>query len=281
LVGTGTLYVVATPIGNLEDITLRALRLLREVQWIVAEDTRVTRKLLHHYDIHTPLLSLHEHSPPARIEQIVQRLQAGEQVALVTDAGTPTLSDPGSALIRRAREEGVTVVCVPGASAVTAAVSLAALPDGRFVFDGFPPRRAKERRVYLQTLAGERRAVVWFEAPHRLLDLLKDVQEVLGDRELFVARELTKQFEEARLARVSEWRAHFQQFPPRGEFTLILLPQAEQPPPPPQDPLALVEQLLAQGRSEKEALREAARACGIPRREVYARWVERKRSSTN
>ncbi len=275
----GTLYVVATPIGNLEDITLRALRVLREVSLIAAEDTRVTRKLLSHYDIHTPLTSLHEYSPPAKIEQLVGRLQTGESIALVTDAGTPTLSDPGSALIRRAREEGVPVVCVPGASAVTAAVSLVGLWEGRFVFDGFPPRKVKERRAYLQTLAKERRAIVWFEAPHRLRDLLKDVLDVLGDRELFIARELTKQFEEARSARISEWLAHFEQTPPRGEFTLILLPQEEEsvPVPSTEDPLQLVQELIAQGMSEKDALKEAAKRCGVSRRELYALWVERKK----
>lgn len=272
----GTLYVVATPIGNLEDITLRALRVLREVSLIAAEDTRVTRKLLSHFEIHTPLTSLHEYSPPAKIEQLVGRLQAGESIALVTDAGTPTLSDPGSGLIRRVREEGLSVVCVPGASAVTAAVSLVGLPEGRFVFDGFPPRKVKERRAYLQTLATERRAIVWFEAPHRLRDLLKDVLDVLGDRELFIARELTKQFEEARSARVSEWLAHFEQASPRGEFTLILLPQEEEPVDSPEDPLQLVQDLVAQGMSEKDALKEAARRCGISRRELYALWVERK-----
>ncbi|GIV15542.1 MAG: ribosomal RNA small subunit methyltransferase I [Armatimonadota bacterium] len=272
----GTLYVVATPIGNLEDITLRALRVLREVSLIAAEDTRVTRKLLSHYDIHTPLTSLHEYSPPAKIEQLVARLQAGESIALVTDAGTPTLSDPGSALIRRAREKGVSVICVPGASAVTAAVSIAGLAEGRFAFDGFPPRKTKERRAYLQTLANERRAVIWFEAPHRLCSLLRDVLEVLGDRELFIARELTKQFEEAHFARVSEWLAHFEQTPPRGEFTLILLPPEEEPTFSTEDPLQIVQQLLAQGMNEKEALREAAKRYGVPRRELYARWVEWK-----
>ncbi|MCS7310965.1 MAG: SAM-dependent methyltransferase, partial [Armatimonadetes bacterium] len=189
---------------------------------------------------------------------------------------TPTLSDPGSALIRRAREGGISVVCVPGASAVTAAVSLAGLSDGRFVFEGFPPRRAKERCAYLQLLQGERRAVVWFEAPHRLLDLLRDVLAVLGDRELFIARELTKQFEEARLARVSEWLAHFEQVPPRGEFTLILLPREEEPALLVADPLQLVQELVAQGMGEKGALREAARRTGISRRELYSLWLERK-----
>lgn len=273
----GVLYVVATPIGNLEDITLRALRVLRGVNLIAAEDTRVTRKLLSHYDIHTPLTSLHEYSPPAKIEQLLQRLHAGESIALVTDAGTPTLSDPGSVLIRRAREEGYSVVCVPGASAVTAAVSLAGLPEGRFVFDGFPPRKAKERRVYLHSLAGEHRAVVWFEAPHRLRDLLKDVLEVLGDRELFIARELTKQFEEARSAKVTEWLAHFEQVPPRGEFTLVLLPRQEEPMPSAEDPLQTVAELMAQGMTEKEALKEAAKRSGISRRELYTLWVAKKK----
>ncbi len=273
----GVLYVVATPIGNLEDITLRALRVLREVNLIAAEDTRVTRNLLSHYDIHTPLTSLHEHSPPAKIEQLLQRLHAGESIALVTDAGTPTLSDPGSRLIRRAREEGCPVICVPGASAVTAAVSLAGLPEGRFVFDGFPPRKAKERRAYLQSLVGEHRAVVWFESPHRLDDLLKDVLEVLGDRELFIARELTKQFEESRSATVTEWLTHFEQNPPRGEFTLVLLPQQEEPMPPAEDPLQTVAELMAQGMTEKEALKEAAKRSGISRRELYTLWVVRKK----
>ncbi len=274
----GVLYVVATPIGNLEDITLRALRVLREVNLIAAEDTRVTRKLLSHYDIRTPLTSLHEYSPPAKVEQLVQRLLGGECVALVTDAGTPTLSDPGSALIRRAREQGIAITCVPGASAVTAAVSLAGLPEGRFIFDGFPPRKSRERRAYLQSLAGERRAVVWFEAPHRLVSLLKDVQQELGERGIFVARELTKQFEEARQATVSEWLAHFEQTPPRGEFTLILLPGREETASPSEEErLQVIERLMAEGMSEKEAIREAAKRSGVARRELYARWLERKR----
>lgn len=274
---SGILYVVATPIGNLEDLTLRALRILREVNLIAAEDTRVTRKLLSHYAIHTPLISLHEHSPPTRIAQIVQRLQQGQSVALVTDAGTPTLSDPGSALIRRARTERVPVMCVPGASAVTAAVSLAALLEPRFAFDGFPPRAAKARRAYLVSLISERRPVVWFEAPHRVVALLRNVLQVLGDRELFIARELTKQFEESRYARVSEWLQHFEQTPPRGEFTLILLPAEKVEPAPQMDPIILIEQLLVQGLGEKEALKEAARRCNVPRRELYARWVEHRR----
>ncbi|MCS6829359.1 MAG: 16S rRNA (cytidine(1402)-2'-O)-methyltransferase [Armatimonadota bacterium] len=273
----GVLYVVATPIGNLEDITLRALRVLREVDLIAAEDTRITRKLLSHYDIHTPLTSLHEYSPPARLDQLAQQLRAGKSIALVTDAGTPTLSDPGGAFIRRAREEGIRVVCVPGASAITAAVSIAGLADGRFVFDGFPPRRANERRAYLQSLKSERRAVVWFEAPHRLCSLLKEVLEVLGERDLFIARELTKQFEEARLARVSEWLAHFEQTPPRGEFTVVLLPEPEEPASRTEDPLQLLQQLVAQGMVEKEALKEAARRSGVPRRELYDRWVRWKK----
>ena len=273
----GVLYVVATPIGNLEDITLRALRVLREVHLIAAEDTRVTRKLLSHYDIHTPLTSLHEYSPPAKIEQLMQRLLGSECIALVTDAGTPTLSDPGSALIRRAREQGITIVCVPGASAVTAAVSLAGLREGRFIFDGFPPRQSAERRAYLRSLAGEQRAVVWFEAPHRVVALLRDVQQVLGERDIFVARELTKQFEEARQATVREWLAHFEQAPPRGEFTLILLPGGEEVSPPrAEDPLWLIAHLIADGMSEKEAIRETAKRTGLPKRELYTRWVEGK-----
>lgn len=275
----GTLYVVATPIGNLEDITLRALRVLREVHLIAAEDTRVTRKLLSHYEVHTPLTSLHKYSPPTKVEELTARLLAGQSIALVTDAGTPTLSDPGSALIRRAREAGITIFCVPGASAVTAAVSLAGLTEGKFIFDGFPPRKPKERRAYLQSLQAEQRAVVWFESPHRLAALLRDVLELLGNRELFLARELTKQFEEAQTASISEWLAHFQQTPPRGEFTLILLPKEPAPLPLPEDPLQVVQELVAQGIGEKEALKETARRTGISRRTLYALWLRRKRQN--
>ena len=275
----GVLYVVATPIGNLEDITLRALRVLREVHLIAAEDTRVTRKLLSHYDIHTPLTSLHEHTPPAKIEQLVQRLLEGEHIALVTDAGTPTLSDPGGAFIRRAREQGITIACVPGASAVTAAVSLVGLAEGRFIFDGFPPRKSTERRAYLRSLAGERRPIVWFEAPHRVVALLKDVRQVLGEREIFVARELTKQFEEARRATVTQWLSQFEQTPPRGEFTLILLPAEDEATRWGEDVLLqTIKNLMAQGLTPNEAIREAAKRSGRPKREVYALWVKRLRT---
>lgn len=273
----GILFVVATPIGNLEDITLRALRVLREVDLIAAEDTRVTRKLLSHYDIHTPLTSLHAHSPGVKVEQLAQRLRAGERIALVSDAGTPTLHDPGSVLIQRAHQEGIPVVCIPGASAVTAAVSLVGLSDSRFVFDGFPPRRAKERQAYLQSLLSERRAVVWFEAPHRLLALLQEALRLLGDRRILVARELTKQYEEARIARLSEWVAHFSQTPPRGEFTLVLMPEEEPPVFSTDDPIHLLEQMIAQGTPEKEAVKAVAKRCGKPKQEVYALWVAQKR----
>ena len=223
-VESGVLYVVATPIGNLEDITARALRVLREVACIAAEDTRHTGQLLRHFGIDTPLLSLHEHNERARLDSIVARLRNGDAMALVADAGTPLISDPGFPLVRELRRQGLKVVPVPGPSSVLAALAVAGLPTDRFVFEGFLPAKTTARRVRLQALAAEERTLVFFEASHRIADTLTDLAAVFGaERPAVVARELTKRFEEIHGATLGELTAWLAADPnrSRGEFVLV------------------------------------------------------------
>jgi 16S rRNA (cytidine1402-2'-O)-methyltransferase len=216
----GTLYGVATPIGNLEDVTLRALRVLREVSVIAAEDTRRTARLLQHYSISTRTTSLHEHNEHTRTPALVARLLTGESVALVSDAGTPLISDPGRQLVTAAHAAGIRVEPVPGASAVLAALSAAGLPGEGFVFVGFPPHRSKAKIDWFRTLASEKRVVVLYEAPHRFLDTLRVMADVFGDRPICVARELTKKHEELVVRPICE----VIESPPaaRGEFTIVI-----------------------------------------------------------
>jgi 16S rRNA (cytidine1402-2'-O)-methyltransferase len=214
-----TLYVIATPIGNLEDISLRALRLLREVKLIAAEDTRTTRFLLNAYDIKTPITSYHEHSKRAKLDYLLDYLE-NEDLALVSEAGMPGLSDPGYKLVIAAVERGIPVVPVPGASAVITALVVSGLPTDQFIYVGFLPRRKGQRQRLLESLREERRTVVAFETPHRLGEALSDIEEVLGDRSMCVCRELTKVHEEIFRGRVSEARGHF--IEPRGEFSLVI-----------------------------------------------------------
>lgn len=224
-VESGVLYVVATPIGNLEDITARALRVLREVACIAAEDTRHTGQLLRHFGIDTPLLSLHEYNERVRLDSIVARLRNGEAMALVADAGTPLISDPGFPLVRELRRRGLPVVPVPGPSSVLAALSVAGLPTDRFVFEGFPPAKATARRVRLQALVAEERTLVFFEASHRIADTLTDLAMIFGaERSAVVARELTKRFEEIHGATLGEFPAWLNADPNRskGEFVLVV-----------------------------------------------------------
>jgi 16S rRNA (cytidine1402-2'-O)-methyltransferase len=213
------LYVVATPIGNLEDVSLRALRILREVRLIAAEDTRKTRRLLNAYNIETPLTSYHEHSKRAKLDYLLGHLEK-EDLALVSEAGMPGLSDPGYDLIVTAIDRGISVVPVPGPSAVITALVISGLPTDQFVYVGFLPRRKGQRQRLLSSVSNEPRTIVAFEAPHRLREALTDIEEILGDRRVSVCRELTKVHEEVFRCRVSEAREHFAQ--PRGEFSLVI-----------------------------------------------------------
>jgi 16S rRNA (cytidine1402-2'-O)-methyltransferase len=213
------LYVIATPIGNLEDISLRALRLLREVKLIAAEDTRTARFLLNAYDIKTPLTSYHEHSRRAKLDYLLNCLEDGD-VAVVSEAGMPGLSDPGYKLVVAAIERGVPVVPIPGASAVITALVVSGLPTDQFLYVGFLPRRKGQRQRLLGSIGEERRTIVAFETPHRLGEALSDIENALGDRRISVCRELTKIHEEIFRGRVSEARGHFVE--PRGEFSLVI-----------------------------------------------------------
>lgn len=218
----GILFVVATPLGNLEDITLRAVRILREVDVIAAEDTRHTRKLLAHLDIHTPLTSFHAHSGTARLERILHTLEEGKSVALVTDAGTPGIADPGQPLIAAAVEASIPVVPVPGPTAAAAAVSIAGFPGSMFCFLGFLPGRPSRRKRLLASVADLPFSLILYASPYRLADDLETCQTCLGDREIVVARELTKLHEEVLRGKISEMQAHFANVEPRGEFTLVV-----------------------------------------------------------
>ena len=266
------LYIVATPIGNLEDISLRAIRVLKEVAVVAAEDTRTTRVLFRRYDIHTPLVSYTEHNHALRTPQLLKAL--GEQdVALVSEAGMPGLCDPGYHLVVSALEAGFRVVPVPGPSAVTAALAASGLPADQFVFLGFLPHQRGERRRLLESVRDEPRTLVAFETPHRLQAALEDIQAALGDRRIAVCRELTKLYEEVFRGSVSDARAHFTL--PRGEFTLVIAGAQEQSQPPvdPQQARAELARLRAAGVRAREAVDIVSKSLGLPRREVYRLWL--------
>ena len=268
----GTLYVVGTPIGNLEDLSARALRVLHEVSLVAAEDTRKTRALFARYDIHTPLTSYFEHNKLTKLEAILEALQRGD-VALVSEAGMPGLSDPGCELIRAAIQAGFLVAPIPGPVAAITALVVSGLPTDSFVFLGFLPRKASERRRALQEVAVERRTLVLYEAPHRLADCLADVESVLGDRPVAVARELTKLHEEIYRGTVSTARQHFApeaHGEVRGEVTLVIggAPEASTTWDEERVRRALKE-MLDGGMDRKEAVRQVTQESGWPRREVY------------
>ena len=223
----GTLYVVATPIGNLEDITLRAIRILKEVQLIAAEDTRRTKKLLHAHGIHTPLISLYEQNERKKSSFLIAKMNDGMDVAYVSDAGTPGISDPGYVLIRQAIANTIRVVPIPGVSAVIAALSVSGLPMNSFVFNGFLPGRAVKRKQFLMSAKDETRTMVFYESPKRLMSTLSDVEEVLGDREIVISRELTKAFEEILRGRVGGLISLLQDRIVKGEVTLLIAGKEE------------------------------------------------------
>ncbi len=271
MTAAGTLYVVATPIGNLEDITLRALRVLKEVDAIACEDTRHTRLLLSRYGVTTPLVSYHEHNESRRTPELLTRLEGGRSIALVSDAGTPVLADPGFVLIRAAIAQDIPVVAVPGPSAVTAALAVSGLPTDRFLFLGFLPRRSAERRRLLEEISTLPYTLVFFEAPHRVAQTLADLQGALGDRSIAVVRELTKRFEDVTRGRLTEVIARLRTLPPRGEFTVVVDgAAADAAAGQASDALrGHLASLLSNGVAPSAAAKIIAAAHRVPRRAVY------------
>jgi 16S rRNA (cytidine1402-2'-O)-methyltransferase len=221
----GALYIVATPIGNLADISKRALDVLSQVDWVAAEDTRHSQKLLQHFAINKPLISLHEHNETERAQSLIDKLKQGESGALISDAGTPLISDPGYVLVKALRDQGLEVRPIPGASAMIAALSVAGLPTDRFSFEGFLPAKANKRQTVLQALQSQTQTLVFYESPHRLMDCLLSLKTVLGEsRRITVAREMTKQYEQFVSGNLAEAVAFFEAFPDkvRGEFVLVV-----------------------------------------------------------
>ena len=218
----GTLFIVSTPIGNLEDITLRALRILKEVDLIAAEDTRKTRKLLTHYEIKTPLTSFFEGNQQNKTEKLIERLKVGESIALVSDAGTPTISDPGYPLLRQCISDEVPIVPVPGVSAILAAAAVSGLPLHNFIFEGFLSPKSGKRKRQLTQLANEERTLILFESPHRICRFLEDALEIMGEREIVITRELTKRYEEVFRGNLKQALEKFNDTTPRGEFTIVI-----------------------------------------------------------
>ncbi|HEX7587213.1 MAG TPA: 16S rRNA (cytidine(1402)-2'-O)-methyltransferase [Anaerolineae bacterium] len=278
----GILYLVATPIGNLEDITLRALRVLKEVTLIAAEDTRTARNLLKHFEIETRVTSYFEHSKLAKLDRILDALDLGD-VAVISEAGMPGLSDPGYELVRAALERGIRVVPIPGANALTAALVASGLPTDQFVYLGFLPRQKSVRRKLLQSVADEARTLVAYEAPHRIRASLEDIAEILGDRSVCAARELTKVYEELFRGRVSEARERFARTAPRGEFTLVVEGKTDNDQPDAEDQerwddariREAVRDLIAAGMPRTDAVKRVAHEAGRNRREVYQVAISR------
>jgi 16S rRNA (cytidine1402-2'-O)-methyltransferase len=270
-VSVGTLYVVATPIGNLEDLSARAAGVLRGVSVVAAEDTRRARILLSHVDATPRLLSFHAHSPDPRLAELISVLDAGDDVAVISDAGTPTVSDPGAMLVRRALDAGAEVVAVPGPSAVAAALSVSGIPADRYLFLGFPPRKGKDRRRLLDTVATALWTSVLFEAPNRVVALLRDLAGRCDSRrEAAVTRELTKLHEEVRTGTLAELAGYYEEHPPRGEVTVVVA--AGEPVPEELDETAVearARTLLDQGMSRRDAADCLAREFPMPRREAY------------
>ena len=272
----GTLYIVSTPIGNLEDITLRALRILKESDLIAAEDTRVTMKLLNRFEIKKPLISYYEHNRREKGEYIVSRIEAGESCALVTDAGSPAISDPGTELVDLCIERGIEVVPIPGCCAIITALCASGIECGRFTFEGFLSTANKSRIDHLESVAREKRTMVFYEAPHKLLRTLEDMYKYFGDREIALCRELTKLHEEISRTTLSAAIAKYTETPPKGEFVIVIRgykgedeATAQKP-----DPLQMVKQLMAEGKSLKDAVKETSKALSYPKNHLYDAALE-------
>lgn len=272
----GTLYLCATPIGNLEDITYRVLRTLKEVDLIAAEDTRNSMKLLNHFEIHTPMTSYHEYNKIEKAHQLVGQLRQGKNIALITDAGTPGISDPGEELVRIALEEGIHVTSLPGAAACITALTMSGQPTRRFAFEAFLPHEKKERAKILEELKSETRTIILYEAPHHLITTLEELREALGNRSVSLCRELTKKYEDIQKTTLDDVLLYFKDHNPRGEYVLVISGkdrrelelQAQQT----WEKLSLTEHMAFYETQEiprKEAMKLVARDRGISKRDVY------------
>jgi len=271
------LYLVGTPIGNLDDLSPRALETLKNVDFIAAEDTRVSLKLLRHFEIKKPLISYHEHNRLSSGDIILEKILSGENCALVTDAGMPCISDPGTELVKLCHEHGVEVLSVPGPSALISALSLSGLPSGSFVFEGFLPAKKGERKARLSALKAEKRTIVLYEAPHKLRNSLRDIYDILGDREISVSRELTKLHEETLRGRVSDFISKYEEEEPRGEFVLVLAAAEtyDENRMSEDEALKLVFAYREQGLSLKEAAKLASPGSGYSKNELYALAIKK------
>ncbi len=280
----GILYLCATPIGNLEDMTFRVIRTLREADLIAAEDTRNSIKLLNHFDIHTPMTSYHEFNRYDKGRELVELLLAGKNIALITDAGTPGISDPGEELVRLAQAAGITVTSLPGACAAVTALTLSGLPTRRFCFEAFLPTDRKERARVLEELCRETRTIILYEAPHRLVKTLHELEQTLGgSRRLTVLRELTKKHETVFRTTLSAAAEYYQEQAPRGECVIVLegtdagAQKAQEQERWSRMPLAEhLEHYMAQGMAQKDAMKAAAADRGVSKRDIYAQWLAEK-----
>ena len=283
---SGKLYLCATPIGNLEDITLRVLRTLKEVDLIAAEDTRHSLSLLSHFGIHTPMTSYHEHNKYEKADYLVNRLLEGQNIALITDAGTPAISDPGEVLVAKCYEAGVTVSSLPGACACITALTMSGLPTGRFAFEAFLPADKKERKRILDLLREETRTMVIYEAPHRLKDTLAELREILGDRRLTICRELTKKYEEGIMMTLETAVSMYESKEPRGEYVLIIegksFRRLQEEAAENYRELPLMEHMqlyLDRGMDKKEAMKQMAKDRNVTKRDIYRMLLEDENKS--
>ncbi len=265
----GTLYIVSTPIGNLEDITLRALKVLKEVDVIAAEDTRHSRKLLTHYGISKPLISYWREKEKVKSMEILERLNSGQSVALISDAGTPGISDPGAVLIKKVLDEGISVVSVPGASALIAALSISGLSTEEFTFIGFLPAKKTQRQKVLKEMSLEPRTLVFYEAPHRILETLSDMKEIFGERRAAVVKEISKIHEEVLRGNLSEVLDMLEESTIAGEYVIVVEGRAEEKRLTTDDALSEVNALMKKGLGRKEAVKKIAEAYGLSKKELY------------
>ena len=278
----GTLYLVPTPIGNLGDISPRMADTLAQADFIAAEDTRVTVKLLNHLGLKKPMVTYHRHNTAASGQAVLDRLMAGESCALVTDAGMPAISDPGEEMVALCAAAGVPVVPIPGPCALVTALAASGQPTGRFTFEGFLAMNKKNRRAHLESLRGETRTMLFHEAPHKLQATLRDLAEAFGpDRRIALCRELTKLHEEVRRTTLGQAVSYYEAHPPKGEFVLVVegAPPAAEQAPTLEDGLALVDKLQLEGWSTRDAVKEAAAACRLSRKVLYDRVLARKKES--